>query len=154
MWPGNVENTLQVMNMNNQGVAQLPIKKIKAVIGAITSQNKCVARNIFVLNAPMAISVLYKAVSVILDQNLKQKVHILNSNTCSALLELAAPNQIEEKFGGTAPNKQEGQFWPPSLPDENFGIDEKSVVTNVENKYVDINVEEEGAEEDEFQDCV
>ena len=103
----------------------------------------------------MAISLVYKAVSVILDQNLKQKVHILSSNTCSALLELAAPNQIEEKFGGTAPNKQEGQFWPPSLPDMDFGINEKSDVANIENKYIDVNAEgEEEPNEDDFQDCV
>ena len=47
LWPGGIENLIQIMNLNNQGVAQLPVKKIKAVIGAITSQNKCVARNIF-----------------------------------------------------------------------------------------------------------
>ena len=57
--------------MGGQGITSLPIKKAKNVLGAITNQNKCVTRNIFVLNAPMAISGLYKALSVVLDQNLK-----------------------------------------------------------------------------------
>jgi len=27
---------------------------------------------------------------------------------------------MEEKYGGTAPNRQSGQYWPPYLNSENF----------------------------------
>ena len=36
-----------------------------------------------------------------------------------------------------------------------FGINEKSDVANIENKYIDVNAEgEEEPNEDDFQDCV
>lgn len=44
-------------------------------------------------------------------------------NTHPLLLEIVAPNQLPEKLGGTAKNKEEGQFWPPSLPDMDFGAE-------------------------------
>ena len=72
----------------------------------------------------------------------------MSSNTCTTLLELTAPNQLEQKFGGTAPNKEEGSYWPPCLPDEDFGIDGKSQVSGVQDKFVE--VEEGEPEEDEF----
>ena len=68
---GHVENALMIMNMNGQGVTSLPAGKIKTVLGALTSQHKCLTRSIFILSAPMAISILYKVVSIILDENLK-----------------------------------------------------------------------------------
>ena len=34
---GHVENALMIMNMNGQGVTSLPAKKIKTVLGALTS---------------------------------------------------------------------------------------------------------------------
>ena len=109
----------------------MPLAKMKTVLGAITSQHKCVVRTIMVLNAPFAISILYQALSYFIDENTKRKINILSSSTCSILVELTAPNQLEQKFGGTAPNKVVGQFWPPCLPDNDFGVDGVTDVTGV-----------------------
>ena len=75
-----------------------------------------------VLNAPYAVYILYKALSFFIDENTKIKINIMSTNTSQILQELVAPNQLEEKFGGTAKNKQIGEFWPPSLPDTNFDV--------------------------------
>jgi hypothetical protein len=47
------------------------------------------------------------------------------------LLELVAPNQLEEQYGGTAKDKEEGQYWPPSLPDNQFGVGETTDLENL-----------------------
>ena len=67
-------------------------------------------------------------------------------------MELVDPNQLEEKFGGKAPNRIDGTYWPPSLPNHNFGVNEKSDVTHIENKYIDVHAEENDEElnEDDF----
>jgi hypothetical protein len=43
-----------------------------------------------------------------------------------------APNQLEEKFGGTAKDKEEGDYWPPSLPDNDFGVGEKTKLEDIQ----------------------
>ena len=35
---------------------------------------------------------------------------------------MVAPNQLEQQYGGTANDRQEGEYWPPRLPDNNFGV--------------------------------
>ena len=80
--PGIIENTILIQNLDGASPTKLPIKMIKASIQAVTTQEKCKIRTLFVLNAPTAISVVYKAISYILDDAIKQKIHILNSNTC------------------------------------------------------------------------
>lgn len=74
------------------------------------------------VNAPTAFSMVWNSIKYFLDENQVRKVKIVSANTCPSLLELAAPNQLEEKFGGTAKNKEVGEYWPPSCPDSNFGV--------------------------------
>ena len=91
-FPGHVENILMLINMEGQNVTSMPVNKLKTILGAITSQHKCVVRTIMVLNAPMAISILYRALSFFIDENTKRKINILSTNTCQMLNELTAPN--------------------------------------------------------------
>ena len=42
-------------------------------------------------------------------------------------MDLFAPNQLEERYGGTAPNV-EGPFWPPIFPSMDVGVDPEKVV--------------------------
>jgi hypothetical protein len=85
---------------------------------------KCVARAIFVLNAPYTFAYTWRTISYMMDENTARKVQITSSKTLPELLELVAPNQLEESVGGTAKNREEGEFWPPSLPDNDFGVGE------------------------------
>tara|TARA_B110000285_G_C14530188_1_gene340429 strand:- start:22 stop:225 length:204 start_codon:yes stop_codon:yes gene_type:complete len=65
------------------------------------------------------------------------------------LLDLVAPNQLEEKYGGTAKNKEEGEFWPVNLPDQDFGVDQNQTAKTYEDNLGDQNQEDD----DEFKDC-
>merc|ERR1740117_864346 len=74
---------------------------------------------------------IWNTVKYFLDENQVRKTQITSQNTCPALLEIMAPNQLEEKFGGTAKNREEGQYWPPSCNDDNFGVGGKSDLSNL-----------------------
>ena len=46
-------------------------------------------------------------------------------------MEFLAPNQLEEKYGGTGSNKEPGTYWPPSLNDLDFGVGKTTDLSNV-----------------------
>lgn len=66
---------------------------------------------------------LFTAIKLFIPENTARKVQINSGNSSPQLLELVSPNQLEEKYGGTAKNKEEGDFWPVQLPDQDFGAD-------------------------------
>ena len=127
--PGHIENMMLIINSQGASVLSMPYGVITKCVSLITSMYKCVARAIFVLSAPTTFAYAWKTISYFMDENTARKVQITSSKTLPELLELVAPNQLEEQMGGTAKNKEEGEFWPPSLPDNDFGVGEK---TNLE----------------------
>lgn len=67
-----------------------------------------------------------------------------------------ALNQLEQRYGGTAKDKEVGEFWPPSLPDNDFGVADQKDMTEFDRNVPDQNRGDEGAvevNEDEFMDC-
>ena len=81
------------------------------------------ARSLIIINAIGAISIIYKAVSFFLPENTLQKVQVTSANSSDLLEQIAIPEQIEEQYGGKAPNRKEGEYWPPRLPSTYFGQD-------------------------------
>jgi hypothetical protein len=41
---------------------------------------------------------------------------------------LFAPNQLEQRYGGTAPNVNGPKFWPPIFPDKDVSVDQDKVI--------------------------
>lgn len=128
---GHVENFNLIVNQEGTSIMNLPINMARVVLGSLQTNHKCRARTIFVLNANKAFSMIWRTISMFLDENTARKVQISSANTVPDLLEMVAPNQLETKFGGTAPEREEGTFWPPSCPDSYFGAGGKTDITNV-----------------------
>jgi hypothetical protein len=38
------------------------------------------------------------------------------------------PNQLEQRYGGTAPNVEEGHWWPSRFPSKDVGVDQSKLV--------------------------
>lgn len=72
------------------------------------------------MHASSFLSMMFKAVSFLVSRATLEKVQVVSANTCDMLQELVAPEQLEERFGGTAPNRKEGEYWPPRLPSDHF----------------------------------
>jgi hypothetical protein len=106
------------------------------------------------MNSPTAFSILWQVIRYFIDQNTAKKVAIVSRNTCPELLELVSPNQLEEKFGGTVKNRVPGEYWPPRLPDMEFGIGGKTDISGVEKgEYIEnpaLNDDEEKDDDAEF----
>ena len=71
------------------------------------------------MNAPATFSAVWAVVSQLLDANATIKVSINSGDQNALLSELIADEQLEERYGGKAPNKTEN-FWPPNNPSQEF----------------------------------
>ena len=155
--PGHIENMVSIQDVGGMGVGSMPKGKMKAILQSIATNYKGRAARIFAVNAPRTFTVLWQVVRFFIDANTARKVQIVNKNTCPELLEIVSPNQLEEKYGGTAPNRQAGDYWPPKLPDREFGVGGKTVVEAADKEiYLDnaaLDDENEGPNDDDFQDC-
>lgn len=53
--------------------------------------------------------------------------------TCESLREMFAPEQLEERFGGTAPNRED-PVWPPKLASKHCHPEIEKLMTKEEYK--------------------
>lgn len=123
---GHVENMNMIINMQGVSVATIPFALAQSVLKTLSTNYKCLSRSIFLVNAPQTFSVIWRSLKYFIDENTARKVNVVSTNFCPTMLELIAPNQLEEKFGGEAKNKEVGDFWPPCLPDDDCGVGKKT----------------------------
>ena len=121
--PGHVENIVIIIDLTGVGIShgqqiKTLSQKFKDTIGA---NYKGVIRALYLLNSPRAFSLIWNSIKYFFDENSVRKISIVSYNTCPVLLDLVSANQIEEKYGGSATDRECGNFWPPCLPDNNFG---------------------------------
>ena len=88
----------------------------------------------YVLNTTWAIKIAWKVIEKFMADHMRKKMTLSDKNTMDDLIEAFHPSQLETKFGGAATNAT--VFWPPIMPSTEYGIDEKSLVS--EDEYLNI----------------
>lgn len=73
----------------------------------------------YCLNSPSTISVLWTIAKLVMEETTISKVSLEKAATSAAMWDHFNPEQVEEKYGGKAPNKTEN-FWPPSEGSRNY----------------------------------
>lgn len=101
---------------------------MKAVMRTVSNVLAGRARQMFVLNAATIFSMIFKIASNFLDENTINKVQVTTAATSPILKQLIAPEQLEKRYGGKAPDRKDGEYWPPRLPADTFGIEGRVVV--------------------------
>lgn len=119
---GHIENMIMIVNLQGVSVTTVPFALAQTVLKTLSTNYKCVSRSIFLVNAPQTFSLIWRSLYYFMDENTAKKVNVVSTNYCPTMLELIAPNQLEEQFGGQAKNKEMGEFWPPCLPDDDCGV--------------------------------
>ena len=97
---------------------------LKGVVSTVSQVAAGRQRGAFILNAARVFSMIFSGVSYFLDAATLAKMNVTSAATNPMLNELVAPEQLEEKFGGSAPNRQDGEYWPPRLPSDVFGTED------------------------------
>lgn len=118
--PGQIENWITILNINKEGVLSVDKASLKAVISVASANFRCRPRKTFIVNTTFTVNLLWKIISSFLHAQTKAKISLTSSNHHEEMMQIIHPSQLEEKFGGTAPNLT--QFWPPFFPtSEDYG---------------------------------
>lgn len=80
------------------------MSSLKAVISVASANFRCRPRKTFIVNTTFAVNMLWKIVSKFLHAQTKAKISLTSSNHADEMMNFIDPSQLEEKFGGTAPN--------------------------------------------------
>lgn len=121
--PGQVENWILLIDLDYLGLMGIPYKSLKSFLETLQSQYRCTSARVFIMNVSYVFNVVWSTIKGFLEEHTKRKIQISKESTCDELQALFAPNQLEVKYGGSAPNVDGPQFWPPIMPDKDVGVD-------------------------------
>ena len=130
MLPGQVENWVSIVDTENLGIGDFDRKTVMKVLSNMMTNYKCYNRKSYVVNTTFAVSILWAFSKPFLTKNTKSKIMITRSQSPQEMKDLFHPSQLEEKFGGDAPNTE--QCWPPILPAGEIGYEPENLLTEEE----------------------
>lgn len=107
--PGQVENWNIIYDLGGMGVTEIPMSAIKSTTAKMSANYGGRLYKMFTVNAPGTIYFTWKVVSAFLDPVTVEKIKISKNNTEKSLFDNIDPSQVEQKYGGTQPNRKE--FW-------------------------------------------
>ena len=93
---------------------------LKNIVPALQSIQAGRARGMYIINAFSAFSMMFKVASVFLSATTTAKIQVTSASNHPDLLKMIGPEQLDARYGGTAPDRKDGEYWPPRLPSMNF----------------------------------
>ena len=120
--PGQIENWVLITDFKDIGLSKMG--KGKDIIGALNKYRGRVFRN-FMINIGGFISMAVKGIISLFGKASSKKVKILDENELYKMNELIRPDNIQQKYGGTAPNVVYGgnNLFPPVVPSQKYLLD-------------------------------
>lgn len=112
--PGHVENWVVISDFEKNGFGELGFGSLKQVMGILTDNYRCRLGCNYVVNPAKIVYYMWSCMKPFLDDVLIEKVKILNKPHPEELFSHCNLYQVEEKYGGKAPNAH--MFWPPIMP--------------------------------------
>jgi len=124
MLPGQVENWIFLSNAKGMGIAQVAVQGVRKFFGYLQDHFKCRLYRMYILNVSAGIYIPWQIIKKFLDGDTVDKVQFYKNMTPDNLFTHTNREQVEEQFGGSAPNCTD-QYWPPRMPSSNYFISEK-----------------------------
>ena len=138
--PGQIENWIFILNLTGVSLLSLP-EPIKKMIPALSNYFLARLYKNYIMGLNFMTRILYKIACNFLDDVTVAKLNVLDSMKDPKLFEIIRKDNIEEQFGGTAPNlpvDPENGFFPPRMPSQYF-IKENENPSNIlisEDEYI------------------
>jgi len=118
--PGQVENWVFITDLNGMGMSSIPYGPIKKLLGFLQNNYRGRLAVMYNVNTPTFITVPWKMAKAFLEESTVKKINFLKKQVPEPLFLLARQEQIEIKYGGTAPNLT--QYWPPIVPSHKYYV--------------------------------
>lgn len=112
--PGQVESWNIIYDLGGMGLTDLPVNALKSALQTISANYGGRLYKLWLLNSPGTVYFSWKVVKNFLDPVTVDKINIIKKNTDDSIWKTHDKNQIEQKYGGTQPNKT--TFYPFKIP--------------------------------------
>ena len=138
--PGQIESWVFIINISGVSVLSLP-EPIKKMIPALSNFFLARLYKNYIMGLNFISRIIYKIACNFLDDVTVAKINVLDSMKDPKLFEIIRKDNIEQQFGGTAPNlpvDSENGFFPPRMPSDYF-IKENENPNNIlisEDEYI------------------
>ena len=139
--PGQIENWIMFINLEGTSVLALP-DAMKKLITALSDNFLARLYKSYILGMSLFIRVLYKFVCNFLEEITVRKVVILDSKKDPKLFTDISPRNLEQRFGGQAPDlvyDQPNGLFPPRMPTDYFLKDDENPdeILITEDEYIE-----------------
>ncbi len=109
MLPGQVENWHFICNIKGMGISTVAASSVRKLFGYLQSNFKCRLHKMYLINASSGIYAPWQIAKRFLDGDTVEKVNFYKTSIPTDLFKSVHPDQVEEQFGGNAPNCT--QYW-------------------------------------------
>ena len=139
--PGQIENWIMLVNMEGTSILSLP-DSVKKLINALSEYFIARLYRCYILGLNVFLRLIYKLICNFVEKTTVEKVIILDNIQDPRKHRDINPENIEERFGGTAQNliyEQENCLFPPRMPTSNFFLENENPkeILITEDEYID-----------------
>ena len=126
--PGQIENWIMIVNMEGTSILKIP-DSVKKLINALSDYFLARLYRCYILGLNAILRILYKIICAFVEKTTVEKVVILENKEDPKKNQDINPENLEEKFGGTAENcvyDKENSLFPPRMPTNNFFLENEN----------------------------
>jgi len=138
--PGQVENWIMILNFGGSSPLNMP-NVVKKMINILSENFLSRLYKCYVYGMSFIINLMFKLICNFLEEVTVQKINIIDKKNMNKIYENIRKDNLEEKFGGTAPNIKEGinnnnSLFPPRMPSSNFILEDKNEILITKEEYI------------------
>ena len=127
--PGKFETWIMIINLSGVSIISLP-EPLKRIIPELSDFFLCRLYKNYIIGLNFITRILYKIAVNFIDKVTAAKITVLDKKKDPKLFEEIRRDNIEEKFGGTAPNlpaDSENGYFPPRMPSQYYIKEEENI---------------------------
>ncbi|EAR84238.3 divergent CRAL/TRIO domain protein (macronuclear) [Tetrahymena thermophila SB210] len=106
-----IETWNVIIETNEISAISLPIKILSKIISTMQTNFPSNLNRIFILNPSTSLNFTWNVIAAFINERSLKKISFLKKKEMSTLLQYYDADQLEQRFGGTAPNVT--QYYPP-----------------------------------------
>ena len=121
MIPGQIENWIMIVNMEGTNILSIP-ESVKKLMNSLSEYFISRLYRCYILGLNAFLRIIYKIICAFVEKTTVEKVIILDNKDDPRKHNDINPENLEERFGGKAPNLEyniENSLFPPKMPTSN-----------------------------------
>ena len=119
--PSKVENWNIIVDLGGLQMTNIPYQ-LKDIFSAFKGIYRCRLYKLYLLNMNFVFSIVWNIVKLIMGPTLEAKACKVDTNDgeYDLLFKLINRSQVEKKYGGTAEDLKQGEYYPPRFVSDNY----------------------------------